>query len=276
MLALGCGNLQDLADSSQLRSRRREFFPNLILSLMQEPPRRINSANWEGARSGIKGVALLDPELATNANDVDFILNETITQVRREVKGKGKGRVGSFFNNVAQGAASRVVKTFGGNDEGVRDFFAENPEFDHKFDSKLASGIGDVGAVLLAIWATASTARLLATTSGATEATANAVANMSGISAATLSNAIIRYREAYDNEIIFSGDVERAKEAGVDNLPAAAVDTIGDILLTRALVPASGWNKLSTKAEKIAFLKTQLTGKNAAGQDIRIVCSAGN
>ena len=124
-------------------------------------------------------------------------IEQQATHLRREVDGEGKTYVGSLFSNALQSAASRLVTTFGASDEGVREFFHENPVYDDKFGQKLAGGIGDVGATLAMMYSTSFVGAKAASALGAAEKGQKIAAGVSSVTTSTLSNAMIRYKEGF-------------------------------------------------------------------------------
>ena len=130
----------------------------------------------------------------------------------------------------------------------------EDPKRDEDFSSLLASGFGQAGMQILVAGAL--------TASGNPEAVPYVFGAMFGAQ---------YMKDGYYNEMRRSGDEDKAWDASVSQIPAAFLETIGDVALVRGITKtARGYGKAfasaTTEAEKRAILREALPsmGKSAA------------
>ena len=180
-------------------------------------------------------------------HDVEARANEMISHVRA----KDNYKVGGILDAISdksKRAIEAAVKPFydlADYKESQR-FFAnnliENPEWNESIFSDFASGIGQL--------ATQSLIAAGLTASGAPEAVPYAFGLLYGSQ---------YMNEAYQQEMKRSGNKERAADAAVNSLPAAALDTFSDAFLFHGLGKgtdfARKFTKASTEAEKRALIK---------------------
>jgi hypothetical protein len=192
----------------------------------------------------------------TQKEDAEFYFEQLGRTLEREVQGEDKGWVGDKGSRIMQGFTAGLANYTGmtGVAEWMEDFWHENPKYDGDLMADLAQGVGDVGASMtIFLGAAAITAK-----------TMGAGAAMTGGTLASLgSNSLMRYNEGYKNAIDAGLDPDTAHETGINSVPAAFIDVLGDRILAARIRPTRDMGVLisGTTNQKREFI-TELIKDN--------------
>jgi hypothetical protein len=182
----------------------------------------------------------LDSEFFTSFNDIDHFVDRIAFQEKRKVTGSDTGRISDLTFRFGNAIVSRPIRALGDflNSDAVREsadsiqlFLNENPEHDGKFFSDLASGAGDITASI-----------------GVFAATSIAFGGnpIAGTGAAFAYNSALGFSENYREVFNATGDENLAIDAGVNALPAAAVETLSDRLIGSKLIKGKLFDDLAS------------------------------
>lgn len=194
-----------------------------------------NSLSKDERQEKIDEFRLRIPEIAaanpTQKEDTEFFLNQQARELERRNNGEGRNWVVDKFSRAGEGAFAGLLNYVGADEmaEKAKDYFHENPEYDEAFTAQLAQGLGDVGASMSIFLGSAFITRGL----GGSAATAGRVGTISSLG----TNSIMRYNEAYNNAIASGLDDALANKAGINAIPAAAIDVLGDRIIGSQFLP---------------------------------------
>jgi hypothetical protein len=156
-----------------------------------------------------------------NREDKRYQAVQAANQLERQIRGEDTGRTADLGYRAMQGFMSGLLRGVGADETADKletSMFPENPRFEDpevasQFANQLAQGSGDfLSSMTIFLGATA--------LSGGNPA--------AGLTASLATNATRRYGDAYNEIFRDTGNEEMANEAGINAMPAAAVETIAD------------------------------------------------
>lgn len=242
---------------------RRTYDPEQIIPTLAQ----ILPDNYESLTDGDKIKALEAAKKSTNqlAGDVDWLnakdlafqMDSYLDAFEREIRGKDTGVVADKFYRMADGLVTGFVSPFSAevSREITADLFPENPAYDDSFIGKLAAGTGDFASQMI------------------TFAIASAFTSpLGGTIAISATNASRRFQENYNQAINLGLSSEDAVSAGIQGMPGAAVDVLGDRFLIGKFLPKGAlqkfrgeWRSATTEAAKKQVLSKYMNQSLALG-----------
>jgi len=174
----------------------------------------------EDFRGTIPDLAAQDP---VNKEDRGFYLNAVTDHALRKAIGGDTGWASDKFKRVFEGFTAGILGFVGADEKAqdVRNWVADNPDYDDDFTAKLATGLGDLGS---------STAVFVA----GSIVTGSPVGGTGFLLAGTSTR---KYQDAYNQAIDMGMSQEKANDAGVGAIPGAAIEMIGDRLIAGRFLP---------------------------------------